>query len=210
MLKELLKKYLVDDAKVTEFMQEMKANKVYLSNQENIDTRYAKLQNELTAKTQEHQQSLDLIEQLKATNQGNEMLQQKISEYEKTVNDLKATNLKQAKENALKIALLSNKAKAEDIDYLMFKLSKDEEAIKVDDKGEITNIKELLDGMKTNYPSHFETGAKKKVDVQKLPDDKGNGDRTVTKEQFDKMGYQAKNKLFQENKELFEELSKGE
>lgn len=209
MLKELLKKHLVDDAKVAQFLEEMKASNVYLSREENIDTRYAKLQKEMSAKNAEHQQALELIEQLKATNQGNEALQQKVSQYEATIADLQAKNKEMARDSAIKMALLNSKAKADDIDYLMFKLSKDEEALKVNEEGEITNLNELVEGMKTSYPSHFELGAKKKVDVQSLPSE-NTKTNAITKEQFDKMGYQAKNKLFHENKELYDELSKGE
>ena len=43
MLKNLLKKYLNDDAKVDEFLNDMKSNKIYLSNEENIDRRYSKI-----------------------------------------------------------------------------------------------------------------------------------------------------------------------
>lgn len=209
MLKKLLKQYLGEDEKVTQFMNDMKSNKIYLSREENIDTRYSKLQNDLNTKTSEHQKALDLIEELKATNEGNETLQGQIAQYKAKIQELEAKNKEIARDNAIKIALLSNKAKAEDIDYLMYKLSKDEETLKFDENGELTNMAELIDSMKVNYSNHFEVGAKKKVDVQKLPKDDGN-DETVTKEQFDKMGYQEKNKLFHENKELFDKLSKGE
>lgn len=209
MLKKLLKQYLGDDEKVTQFMNDMKSNKIYLSREENIDTRYSKLQNDLNTKTSEHQQALELIEQLKSTNEGNETLQGQIAQYQTKIKELETKNKEIARDNAIKIALLSNKAKAEDIDYLMYKLSKDEEALKFDDNGELTNVNELIDNMKVNYSSHFEVGAKKKVDVQPLP--KGDENKeTVTKEQFEKMGYQEKNKLFHENRELYDKFIKGE
>ena len=206
MLEELLKKYLADDEKVTQFLKDMKASKIYLSSEENVDKRYKKLQSEFTAKEAEHQQALDLIEQLKSDNAGNEALQGKITEYESTIANLQAQNKQLAKENALKVALLSNKAKAEDIDYLMFKLSKDEDAVKLDDNGEITNIQELIDGMKTTYPSHFESGAKKKVDVNKLPADDGKG-KTMTKEEFLKKPYAERAQFAQDNPEAFQVLN---
>ena len=47
----------------------------------------------------------------------------------------------------------------------------------------------------------------KKIDEKKLdkPDDK----QTVTKDDFKKMGYQSRLKLFNENPELYNELSKN-
>lgn len=200
---ELLKKYLGED-KVAQFLADMTTNKLYLTKEENINKRYSKLKSDLTAKEAEHQQALDLIEQLKAS--GSQEMQTKIADYEATITKLKNQNKELAKENALKVALLSNKAKADDIDYLLFKLSKDENAVKVNENGEITNVKEIIESMKTSYPSHFDGSVKKKVEVQKLPGDDDDKD-TITKEQFDKMGYQEKNKLFKENKDLYDKLS---
>lgn len=205
MLKELLTKYLADDAKVTEFLEEMKANKIFTAGEENLDKRYSKLKGEFDAKDAEYQQAQALIEELKQTNSNNEGLQSKITEYETTIATLKAENAKLEQENNLKVALLANKAKPEDIDYLMFKISTGDSEVKVDDKGEITNLKDLMDGLKKNYPSHFEVEAKKKIDVNKLPENKDEPD-TITKEQFEKMGYAERNKLYHENKELYDKL----
>lgn len=205
MLKELLTKYLADDAKVTEFLEEMKANKIFTAGEENLDKRYSKLKGEFDAKDAEYQQAQALIEELKQTNSNNEGLQSKITEYETTIATLKAENAKLEQENNLKVALLANKAKPEDIDYLMFKISTGDTEVKVDDKGEITNLKDLVDGLKKNYPTHFETEAKKKIEVNKLPEDKDEPD-TITKEQFEKMGYAERNKLYHENKELYDKL----
>lgn len=205
MLKELLTKYLADDAKVTEFLEEMKANKIFTAGEENLDKRYSKLKGEFDAKDAEYQQAQALIEELKQTNSNNEGLQSKITEYETTIATLKAENAKLEQENNLKVALLANKAKPEDIDYLMFKISTGDTEVKVDDKGEITNLKDLVDGLKKNYPTHFETEAKKKIEVNTLPEDKDEPD-TITKEQFEKMSYAERNKLYHENKELYDKL----
>ena len=40
MLEDLLKEYLADDSKVSEFMEKMKASKIFTTKEENIDTRY--------------------------------------------------------------------------------------------------------------------------------------------------------------------------
>lgn len=49
MLQELLKEYLGEDVKVTEFLNKMKEKKIYTSNEENIDTRYSKLKGDFEA-----------------------------------------------------------------------------------------------------------------------------------------------------------------
>ena len=207
MLKELLIKHLGDESKATAFMDEMKQSKIYTASEENLDKRYSKLKNDFDSKTKEHQEALTLIEQLKASSAGNEELLVKINQYESTIADLQAKARSLQEENAIKMALLAGKAKADDIDYLMFKMKGAETKVKVNDKGEVTNISEILEGLKKNYPSHFEAESKREVETKELPND-DNKD-VITKEQFDKMSYNEKNKLYNENKELYKEL-KGE
>ena len=64
-----------------------------------------------------------------------------------------------------------------------------------------------MKGLKTQFPVQFEASSTKKIDEKKLdkPDDK----QTVTKDDFKKMGYQSRLKLFNENPELYNELSKN-
>lgn len=207
MLKNLLKKYLNDDAKVDEFLNDMKSNKIYLSNEENIDRRYSKLQNDYTTKEAELKEALEKIGAFEQSNANVAKIQQQLAEAQSEIAKLQGVNKQLTQENALKVALLSNKAKSDDIDYLLFKLSKDENAIKYDDDGNITNVNEVLDGLKKNYPSHFENGSSKKVDVNVLPNEDGKG-KGITKEEFLKKPYGERVKFAQENPEAFEELSK--
>lgn len=203
---ELLKNYLADDEKVAEFVSEMKENKIFLASEENLDKRYSKLKEQSDAKDAEHQEALNLIEELKQANVGSEELQTKIAEYEETINTLKAEKVELAKDNALKMMLLSNKAKANDIDYLMFKAKNGEMDIKFDKDGNLTNAEELAEGMKKIYPNNFEATAKKKVDVNDLPDDKDDKE-TITKEQFKKMNYMQRVELLNNDPDAYAELT---
>ena len=209
MLEKLLKEYLADDSKVSEFLAKMKESKIFLSKEENIDTRYTKMKGEYEAEKAEYAKALKLIETLKAQTQGQDALQTQITNYEQEISDLKANNEQLTRENNLKVALLSGKAKAKDIDYLLFKLSKDENAVKYGENGEVSNVNEIIDNLKKAYPSHFENGAKKVVEKIDLPND-GDKDLKITKEQFDKMNYNQKNELFHKNEELFNKLANGE
>lgn len=209
MLEKLLREYLADDSKVSEFLEKMKESKIFLSKEENIDTRYTKMKGEYEAEKAEYAKALKLIETLKAQTQGQDALQTQIANYEQEISDLKANNKQLTRENNLKVALLSGKAKAEDIDYLLFKLSKDENAVKYGENGEVSNVNEIIDNLKKAYPSHFENGAKKVVEKIDLPND-GDKDVKITKEQFDKMNYNQKNELFHKNEELFNKLANGE
>ncbi len=163
-----------------------------------------KLTSDLEAKTKEHGEALKLIEQLKSQNAGNENLQNSIRDYEATVAKLTAENEQLKIDKAVEVALLENKAKASDIDYLMFKLKQDHKEIKLDENGKVKGIDDLVNGLKTSYASNFESVSKKTYEPNKLP--KGDDTPSITKEQFDKMGYNEKLKLYSENKELYTQL----
>lgn len=205
-LQELIKKHFGDDeAKITAFLDEMKTNKIFTASEENLDTRYSKLKGDFEAKTKEYDESQNLIAELKKASKGNEEMQTKFTEYESKVAELQAENEQLKIENALKVELLGAKAKASDLDYLMFKYKQENNEITLDDNGKIKGFD--IEKIKTAYPSNFEVESKKEVDVNNLPNinDKPS---TITKEDFNKMGYQEKNKLYMEDKELYTELSK--
>ena len=129
-------------------------------------------------------------------------MQSKITAYETQVAELQS-ELEQTKvESAIKVALLS--AKAKDVDYLTFKL-KEKGEIKLDDQGNIKGIDDMLAGLKTQFPTQFETDAQKKIDEHKLPD--GDDTKKISQEEFSKMGYQDRLKIYNDNPELYAELS---
>ena len=69
----------------------------------------------------------------------------------------------------------------------------------------------MISGLKTQHPAMFEASTNqqqinnRRVLENNLPD--GNKDKTVTKEQFLKMGYAERLKLKEENPELFKQLN---
>lgn len=135
-----------------------------------LETEKNSIQEQLTAAQQ-------LVEDYKKSSKNDEAAQQKITEYETKVTQL-TTELEQAKlDSALKIALLQ--AKASDVDYLMFKIKQDGKELKLDDKGEIKGLNDIISSLKTQLPAQFESNSagKKKIDENKLPgsndDDEG-------------------------------------
>lgn len=205
MLTELLKKYLVEDDKVNQFLDEMKTSKIYTTKEENIDTRYSKLNDNFNAKNQELLEAQNLIKELQESNKGNEALQGKITEYESTIAKLQAENKELEMKSALKDVLNENYAL--DTDYLMYQIEKGGYELKQDDKGKFINIDEVMNGLKENFPNQFEKSAKRVVDVKELPDDDGNKN-TMTKDDFLHKSYQERNRIAQENPELFNKLFK--
>lgn len=201
-LQEILKSQGLSDEQIEKVTGEMKQNKIYLADEENLGIRYKKLKDDHDSLTTQHGEATKLIEELKKGSKGNEQLQSKITAYESQVADLEA-QLEQTKtESAIKVALLG--AKAIDVDYLTFKL-KEKGEIKLDDQGNIKGIDDMLAGLKTQYPNQFETATQKKIDEHKLPNP--DDETKVSKEEFDKMGYQERLNLYNENPDLYKELS---
>jgi hypothetical protein len=167
---------------------------------------------QLAGKQTELDTANGLIEQFKKSAKGNEELQGKIIQYETTVKDLQAKLHEQQIKSALKIALLSEKAL--DIDYLTFKVNEklkgEGKSLELDENEKIKGWDDLLSGLKTQFPTQFDSaaGGRKVLDGGKLPDG-DDGAVTVTKEQFAKMGYNERLKLKQDNEQLFKQLAKN-
>lgn len=111
-----------------------------------------------------------LIEGLKESAEKGEDMATKIAEFETTIRD-QQEELKKAKtESALKIELLSAGAKADDIDYLLFKLGNDSDfKAELDENGKLKGIDEKMKNLKTIYPNQFEAETSKKIDENNLP-----------------------------------------
>ena len=165
-LQEILKAKGLDDTAVESVIGEMKQNKIFTASEENLDVRYGKLKGDFDALTKQHGESTTLIEQLKKDSKGNEALQGKITEYEGKIQK-KEKELQQTKvDAALKVALLE--AKVTDVDYLTFKI-KEKGEVTLGDDGKIKGIDDTIAALKTQYPQHFSTESKKKIDENKLP-----------------------------------------
>lgn len=170
--------------------------------------KYTNLETDLSGKTSELEKANNLIEELKKSAGTDEDTQQKITAYETEITDLKKENAELKTENALKFALVS--AGAVDVDYLVFK-AKEKGEIKLDDDGKIKGEGDLISGLKTQHPAMFgasnnnQQNGNRKILENNLPG--GGNDKTVTKEQFLKMGYNERMKLKQENPELFKQLN---
>ena len=171
--------------------------------------KYTNLETDLSGKASELEKANNLIEELKKSAGKDEETQQKITVYETEITALKRENIELKTENALKFALVA--AGAVDVDYLVFK-AKEKGEIKLGDDGKIKGEDDLISGLKTQHPTMFEASnsdqqknGDRRVLENKLPS--GDKDKTVTKEQFLKMGYNERMKLKEENPELFKQLN---
>ena len=189
----------------TAILEAMKKNKVYTASEENLDFRYGKLKTDHDNLTAEHKKSTDLIAELQKATKGQEAVQGKITEYQSTIEQLKQEAIQARTESALKIGLLSAGAKADDIDYLLFKMNHDTDwKPELGEDGHVKGLQDKLKGLKTQYPSNFESKTEKKIEEKKLEqsDDKDG----VSKEEFDKMGYQQRLKLYNDAPDQYKKL----
>lgn len=206
-LQEILKAKGLSDEDIEAVVGEMKQNKIFTTAHENMDHRYPKLKADHEALTAEHGESTKLIEQLKAGSKDNEAMQGKIAEFESTIATLQAENAKIKMENAIKLALIG--AKAIDVDYMTFKL-KEKGELELDENGNIKDIEDKLAGLKTQFPTQFETASNaREIQPQKLPpreDPKGGG---MTKSEFLRKPYAERAAFANENPEAYETIMKS-
>ena len=201
---EIMKAKGISEDIIQAVQEDMKTNKVFTASEENLDIRYGKLKTDHDSKLAELAEANNLIAELKKNNKGNEGLQQKITDYEAQVAQLQEENAQIKLDSAIKIELLANKAL--DVDYLTFKL-KEKGELELDEQGKIKGWDDKIAGLKTQFPTQFEAAGGKKYDEHKLPDKQDGGD-AITKEAFQKMGYQDRVKLYNENPAAYAELTK--
>lgn len=203
-LQEILKSQGLSEEQTQKIIGEMKQNKIFTASEENLDIRYGKLKTDFDNLTKQHGESTALIEQMKKDSAGNDTLQDKIKDYEGKIAALEQDLQKVRVDAALKVALLE--ARALDVDYLTFKVKEKGEIVLSDD-GKIKGIDDTIAALKTQYPIHFSSDAKKKIDEHKLPDGDSDDRHGITREQFDKMGYQERLKLFNEHPDIYKEFT---
>ena len=202
-LQEILKARGMSDEDIASIVSEMKTNKIFTTSHENMDVRYPKLKGDYDTLNTQHGEAAKLIEQYKLETQG------KITSYEQQVANLTKELNDQKIEAAMDRKLTSAGAKSEDLDYLKFQWRKKGE-ITLDDNGEIKNADDAVSGLKTQCPVQFITATdKKELQPHQLPNRNNDGENTVTKEEFNKMGYNSRVKLKESDPELYNQLTKG-
>ena len=202
-LEEILKAKGLSDDDVKSVIGEMKQNKIFTSSEENMDIRYNKLKGDFDNLTAQHGESTKLIEQLKAGTKDSEKLQGQITAYETQVNELQEQLKKAQLDAAVQVALLG--AKVTDIDYMTFRLNEKGD-LELGEDGKIKGIDDKIAGLKTQYPTFFESKTDDSlIDPNPLP--RNNDPVGITKEQFNKMGYQSRLKLKQESPEVYAQMT---
>ena len=199
-LQEILKSQGLSEEQIETITGEMKQNKIFTASEENLDIRYSKLKADHDSLSAQHGESTKLIEQMKADAKGNEALQGKITGYESTIANLQEQLKQTQMEAAIKVALLG--AKAVDVDYMTFKL-KEKGELELDEQGQIKDIEDKLAGLKTQFPTQFESVTEQReIQVQRLPDRKEESG-TMTKAEFLRKPYAERVAFANENPEAY-------
>ena len=200
-INEILKARGLDDTAINGVLDDLKANKLFFSSEENMDIRYGKLKTQHDGLNQQLTKANALIETLKKSTKGQEDAQQKITAYEQQVQTLQAELEKTKILSEAKFQLKD--AGALDVDYLLFKLQEKGE-LALGEDGKIKDWDDKLAGLKTQMPTQFESKAagKKNIIENKLPDEQGGGD-ALTREALLKKPYAERMKLYSENPEAY-------
>ena len=174
--------------------------------------KYDALQELVNSKETELASANDLIAQLKKATKDDEGLQKKIGEYDVQVAQLQEQLQETKLKSAIKVALLSEKAV--DVDYLTFKLNEKlkekGESLELDENDNIKGWDNQLSGLKTQFPTMFESAGTNKMKVlgdNKLPT--GDSTETLTKSELLKKPYAERAKIAQENPEAYAEAMKS-
>lgn len=202
-LVEILKSNGIADEVISKIADDMRSNKVYTAGEENLDIRFGKLK-------KDHAESQTLITDLQSQIAEFEKLKVQnatlVTDANNKIAELKNELVKIKTDNALERALIE--AKVQDVDYMKYKLKeKHPDGFKIDENGKIESINTVLDDLKVQFPNQF-SKTEKKIEEKKLEktDDSGN---SITGEQFNKMNYHERAKLFKENPEQYAELNKN-
>lgn len=199
-INEILKASGLDDTAITGVLDSMKANKIFLASEENMDIRYPKLKTQHEGVNKQLQEALATIETLKKSTKGQEDAQKQIAEHEAREQALLAELEKTKVLSEAKFALKD--AGAMDVDYLLYKLQEKGE-LALGNDGKIKDWEDKLAGLKTQLPTQFESGDKqKKIIENKLHDKEGGGD-TLTREALLKKSYAERMKLYSENPDAY-------
>ena len=171
--------------------------------------KYTALETDYSGSKAELEKANGLIAELQKATAGQEAVQGKIAEYEAKIKQQQEELLQAKTEAAVKVALLGAGAKSSDIDYLIYRLSHEPDwNPTLDEQGMVKGIDEKLSSLKTMYPHQFESGSsEKKIEEKKL--ERSEDRQAVSAEEFQKMGYQERLKLFNENPEAYAALTKS-
>lgn len=203
--KEYLVSKGVTEEQASEIVGGMPEEEFYLSSEEKLDERYAKLKEQKEQLEEELSETNSTFKELKENHADVEELQKTIADHETKVEELEQEKADQAKEFALKTAL--NDVGALDVEYFADKLKSD---VELDEEGTLTGFDDVIKDYQTKHPALFKAAdksdKKNKGGFRVLGNDLDGGERTpnMTREEINKIDNpEERIKAIQENKDLY-------
>lgn len=209
--KQFLIKQGLTEEQANGIVKGMGAEKLYISENENIDERYSKLKAKKEDLEGQIKTANTTIADLKKNNADNETLQQTIKDHEATIKtqreDFEAKIRNMTLDTAINNWLANNKAKHSEL--LADRFDRDKLVIK--ESGEVEGLEEQGNGLKEAFKDLFTV---EKVLGGKQPPNPSTGGTggpgQITRDQFNKMGYMERNQLYKENPALYQQLRSEE
>ena len=150
---ELLKAQGLSDEQVTAITGAMKENKIYTTNEENIDIRYGKLKEERDDLKGKLETAETTIGDLKKSNKDNETLQATIKTHEGTIATMETDHKARIKDISIQYAIKSNLTDTKYPELLETKFDKSK--LSVAEDGTVLGIDEQLATIKEQYKDLF-------------------------------------------------------
>lgn len=170
-LEQLLKQLGFDDDQIKKVTSGMTENKMFVTDEENAKIRLADLKKKSDGKDTTIKDLEKKIETLGSANGDAGKLQQSITDKDTEIKKLQDKLEQQEVDSALKLKLIENNV--DDVDYVMFKIKKSNNDLKLDDNGSIKDVDSIIKETKTILPDQFKTSNK---NVQELRLENGDGD----------------------------------
>lgn len=196
MLKKILLENGLEENKVEEILSSLKENKIYISKNENIDERYSKLKKIRADLEQDlkslREKNLELENSFNSLKESESLLSEKNLKYEERIKDIIV-------KNSIEKWLYKNNAKYSDLLLSKF----DREKLCINEKGEVENLEEQGQLLKEQFSDLFIK--QRQGNTPNNPLNKVN--IGIDSEEFEKMGYMDRVKMFEENPELYKALN---
>jgi hypothetical protein len=196
-MKELLDKLSKGEATVEEVLKAIDDNqKDYVPR-----SRLNDKNDEIKELKDEIKQRDTQIDQLQQSAKGNEDLEKQLEDLKKTNDDWEQKYKQNQLNNAVKLAVAKD---AKDADDILHFINKD--SLSLNEDGTVKGLDDALKGLRESKSYLFVEKEEPSLKGRK-PNDSKETPSGLTKEQFNQMGYQDRAKLYQEQPELYKQLS---
>ena len=200
-LKEIFKNCGLDDTQINNILKSMKENKIFLTNNQDLESQYKQLQEQHKSLLDKDKDNQSLIQELQSNGS-----REQLEGLRASIEQLQKQNVDIKNQTALKIALID--AGALDLNYLLYRVEQSTDLLKFDEKGNLTNANEIVRVLRNSCSNQFYNPMSKRVIAKPLPDNPVPVGIGVN--QFRKLSYSERATLFNNDPETYQSLSRLE